>query len=197
MVCEANWKDRLAYATFWMALLAVVAILLGSCNQGAQGKGDGGPPPPPYECEYEEEEYNDTLDEANFVNILPVLGGNHHICGELYHWGQGNDGDVDTFYFFMNPTQGQETLFINFVVESDPQVIPKVRLSRTIYDINGQPTGDYEVLGIFYGDPSSLVVLDFPLKYEDLTHNDLFVELTAAAPYPVGIFDYKIDYWSF
>ena len=127
MVCEANWKDRLAYATFWMALLAVVAILLGSCNQGAQGKGDGGPPPPPYECEYEEEEYNDTLDEANFVNILPVLGGNHHICGELYHWGQGNDGDVDTFYFFMNPTQGQETLFINFVVESDPQVIPKDR----------------------------------------------------------------------
>jgi len=177
--------------------VALGSILLLGCDSGVKGAGNSGGPPPPPTCDYEEIEFNDTPDSANFVNILPVLGAGNHICGDLFSWGQGIEGDIDTFYFFLNPNLGQETIYFNFVVETEFPVIPVVNLYRTIYNNTGEPTEDYEVLGIFYGDPTSLVVLDFPLEYEDLVSNDVFLELTAASPYPVGTFDYKIDYWNF
>jgi hypothetical protein len=168
-------------------LLPFVALLAICCG-GEHGDGGGNePPPPPPTPDYEEQEPNDTFTDANFITLLPVFNP-EDIGGYLT---QPNDRDF--YYFFLNLNLGDNEILVNFVVEMDPFIDPKLSLWQTIYDPLGVPTGDYQNLGLFVGVDGNLVVLDIPIPYHAFTNNDLFVVMEG---YGFGNEEYTIDFWT-
>lgn len=187
-----NKSNKVFETAGYLLTMGAILYCLAGCNpsENESSRDPGTGPPPPPVCDFEEVEPNNFSETANFVTSLPSFGENE-VCGSLV------PQDFDTFYFFLSPDAGDDEIIFNFSVETAPQVIPRVTLRRTVYDAQGNPTGGYEVLGVFYGDPGALVVLDFALEVEDLVHNDLLLELTAAFPYPDGVHAYEILYWSY
>ena len=168
-------------------LFPLILFLALSCGGKHGDKDGGGPPPPPPVPDYEEVEPNDSFDDANFITLLPSFN-TESIGGYI-----DLPDDLDYFYFFLNPVLGDDEILVNFVVETDVFIDPRLSLWQTIYDDLGVPTGDYQNLGIFVGVDGNLVVLDIPVTYHPFWNNDLFVLMEG---YGFGYEGYTIDFWT-
>jgi hypothetical protein len=176
--------------------LLCLAALLTACG-GDSSDVDVTVPDPPVEqlCDYLEIEPNNEFDEANFVDLLPVLDP-YLICGDFLFVSEEMK-DIDFYHFFLNPDPGQDTVYMNFMITTSPEVFPSIRLAQTVYDEDGFETGEYTTLGVFVGDKGFLVVLDFPVPYDFLNNNDLFVQFEGVGTQPYQPYQYEIEYWNF
>ena len=176
-------------------LLPLMFALLGCNSNSDESDGDIGPPPPPKQCEgYLEMEPNDDFDMANYVALLPALQP-ETLCGKFYDYDPFT-ADKDYFFFFLNPNPGAEEVIFNFVVKTEDDVVPAAYLYQTIYDELGVPQ-DHQQLGIFYGVPGELVVLDFHVPYHFLDNNDLYLRVDGIYPTDFIEKEYSVQYWNF
>ena len=173
----------------WFSLLLLLAASCSQGQTGANGGNGGGDPPTPPTYDYDEVEFNDTFNSAQFITLLP-------------QWYQENIGgildlpdDLDYYYFFLNPNLGQDEVMVNIMVETDPFIAPRVSLYQTIYDTLGAPTGDYQLIGTYVGVDGNLIILDVPIPYHSFTNNDLYLLLEGYGP--LNVYEgYVIDFWS-
>tara|TARA_R110000822_G_scaffold252247_2_gene378935 strand:- start:434 stop:1030 length:597 start_codon:yes stop_codon:yes gene_type:complete len=193
MLNKSNLKEKVTFMLGYTAVMALIMWALMGCappedNNGGDDPGTG-PPPPNSDCDYTEMEINNTPDASNFITNLPSLG-NQKICGNL------SNTDTDVFYFFFDLAPWEVAIKLSFWLQTDPSVVPKGRLLRTIYNSNGAPTGTYDVVGTFVGTPGSLLVLGNVLPYDMLTQNDVFMELSLTSSSPGGNFPYTVSFWN-
>ena len=176
------------------SLVAMLLVLGYSCNDTVStiGDGDPPPPPPPPAYDYNEQEPNDTLVDAQAITILPMwnpedIGGTFLI-----------PKDSDCYWFFLAPPAGVTQLNFNMLLETDPILLPKVRMYQTIYDDFGDPAG-YTLIGTWVGLDGDLVILDVEVPYDNLTNNDLFIKLDpwgGLIDVPLPDDTYVIDFWT-
>jgi len=172
-------------------LLSLFLLLAAACggDSGGNGGNGGGEPPDPPVYDYDEVEFNDSFEDAQFITLLP-------------QWDQENIGgtidlpdDLDYYYFFLNPNLGQDEVRFNVMVETDVFIAPRVSLYQTVYDSLGTPTGEYQLIGTYVGVNGNLIILDVPIPYHSFTNNDLFLLLEAYSPIN-GYEGYVIDFWA-
>lgn len=176
------------------SVLLLAFSCTGSINDKVDDGGDDGGDPP-ITCEgFYEIEPNDTEEDANFVGLLPQLQP-VNLCGTFFDY-EPNDLHLDYYYFFLNPNPGVEEVMINIALITEDTVVPTIKLLQTVYDEQGNPI-DYTSLGIFFGQPGSLVILDFPIPYDFLTNNDLFLRVEGIYPSDYIEKKYKLQYWNF
>ena len=178
------WNQGLALAT---------GLLLCGCTierVDSDGGGDVDDPPTPCDGQYEVEP-NDTPRDANYLGWLPVLSP-ETACGDYMPF--AGVKDVDHFFFYLNPKPGVTTVKVNLSILTDPQATPVLKLSQSLYDTFGNPTGDYFYLGTFYGQDGELLVIDFPVAYDFLYKNDLFLEVSGLFS-SASVPQYEIQYW--
>ena len=178
------WKQGLALGG---------GLLLCGCTierLDSDGGGDVDDPPTPCDGQYEVEP-NDTPREANYLGWLPVLSP-ETACGDYMPF--AGVKDVDHFFFYLNPKPGVTTVKVNLSILTDPQATPVLKLSQSLYDTFGNPTGDYFYLGTFYGQDGELLVIDFPVAYDFLYKNDLFLEVSGLFS-SASVPQYEIQYW--
>jgi hypothetical protein len=172
-------------------------LLAGSCGDSlihVDDKGKGPPDPPSIDCDLHEHEPNSTFGEANFVGTLPILGENT-LCGEFTNISV-DITDRDFLYLFLNPPPKSEEVYVTFIVETDALVFPSIRLWQTVYDKFGTPTGQYSLLGVFYGNNGILFVPDFSIPYSFLDNNDLFVQIEASSTLISSSHEYTLEYFT-
>ena len=190
-------KNVIKIAGVYFLILVLVAAF--GCSQSkpilSDGDGDDDCDDPPIEdCDFKETEPNDIFDNANFVDLLPVLQS-YTFCGAFEDIDLGIT-DNDFLYFFLNPSPGDTEILINLIVETDTDVSPSLRLWQTVYDNLGEPTGTYQSLGTFFGSDGMLVILDFPIPFDFMTNNDLFVQLEAVGTLPLSYHEYTMEYYT-
>ena len=186
-------KNLLAISISLLFLTGVIGI---GCFQGETLPSDDNDDEEPNNpCDITEVEINDSFDTANFIDILPVLNP-ALVCGvfedvDLYSTSE------DFFFFFLNPTPGDTEILINLVVEAqDNSVVPVIHLWQTMYDDLGNKTGAYQPKGSFFGNNGMLVILDYPIPYDFIQHNDLFVQLEAIITHPLVDPTYTMEYFT-
>ena len=181
-------------------LMCAIA-LLASCGRTTATIDTGPPAPPPdptLNCGIFEIEPNDEFFTSQFIDVLPAIPTNELVCGYLSPAGE----DIDTYYFPLAPNAGATQVIFNLVLTCDLDVLPVVELLQMIHDI-GAPTFDpgappvYESLGTFFGAPGVLTILNWPVPYDFLNQNNLFVRVTGLST----SFDatdklYKLDYFT-
>ena len=180
----------------WAYSLAFSVLLAFSCNKTVvvAGGDDGGGEDPPFVCEgFMEMEPNDVEEAANYVGLMPELQP-VSICGTFFDY-EPNDLHLDYYHFFLNPIVGAEEVMLNVVLQTEETVVPAIRLLQTVYDDQGN-TVDYTSLGIFYGVAGELVILDFPIPYNFLTNNDLYLRVEGIYPPDYIEKNYKLEYWN-
>ena len=180
----------------WAYSLAFSVLLAFSCNKTviSAGGGDAGGGDPPYVCEgFMEMEPNDVEEAANYVGLMPELQP-VAICGTFFDY-EPNDPHLDYYRFFLNPIVGADMVMLNVVLQTEETVVPAIRLLQTVYDEQGN-TVDYTSLGIFFGEPGELVILDFPIPYDFLTNNDLYFRVEGIYPPDYIEKNYKLEYWN-
>ena len=184
-------NTTLAYCVASCLLLLAV-----SCDSSVDSVGDDdGNQEPPIECEgFHEMEPNDTEEDANFVGLLPHLQPTS-LCGTFFDY-EPFDQHLDYYYFFLNPNSGAEEVMINISLTTEDSVVPAIRFLQTVYDEQGNAI-DYNSLGIFFGTPGELVILDFPIPYDFLTNNDLYLRVEGIYPPDYIEKKYKLQYWNF
>ena len=169
--------------------------LLSSCGGGISSNSDNDPPPPdPTEdCDILELEPNDDFFNAQFIDVLPSIPTNPIVCGNFFPVG----GDIDNYYFPLAPNPGVTNLLLTLIIDTDFDVVPVVELLQTIYDPLGAPTGTYQSLGTFFGAEGVLILLDWPVPYDLLNQNDLFIRVTGL-PAPPSPFEklYQLEYFT-
>ena len=179
-------------------IYSVLCVLLvcscGDSSVHVDDKVEGPPNPPSLECDLSEFEPNNTFEEANFVGTLPMLGKNT-LCGEFNNVSV-EMMDREFIYFFLNPPPRAPEVFVTLIVETDATLFPSIRLWQTVYNKFGEPTGQYTLLGIFFGKNGLLFVPDFPVPYSFLDNNDLFVQLEAPSPIPFSSHNYTLEYFT-
>ena len=175
-----------------------VLLLAFSCTGSVNDKvddGGGGGGDPPFECEgFLEIEPNDTEELANYVGLMPHLQP-ENICGTFFDY-EPFDQHLDYYYFFLNPNPGAEHVMLNIALTTDETVVPAIRFLQTVYDDQGNPV-DYNNLGIFFGIPGSLVILDFCIPYDFLESNDLYMRVEGIYPPDYIEKKYKLQYWNY
>jgi len=180
----------------YFLILALIAAF--GCSQGttvpSDDDDDDCDDPPIEDCYFEETEPNGTFGDANFVDLLPVLGS-YTFCGDFEDIGI-DITDTDFLYFFLNPNPGDTEILINLIVETDTDITPTIHLWQTVYDALGEPTDTYQSLGTFFGSDGMLLILDFPIPFDFMTNNDLFVQLEAAGTLPLSYHEYTMEYYT-
>ena len=152
---------------------------------------DPGPPPPPIpECE-QEIEPNDHFAIADFLGVLPVVAP-EMVCGDMYIW---PPHDADVFFLYLSAPEFVEEMYVSIVVSTDLDTTPKINLYQTIYDGNGNPTEDYQLIGQYIQGPGLLFVDEAVVPHHPLENNDLFIVLEAFGD-PYHIAEYELEYWS-
>ena len=171
------------------SLVALLLVWAHSCNGTLSTIDDDGdpPPPPPPSCD-QELEPNDYFTQATFVDVFPVSPPDK-ICGSLPFF------DTDFFYFYLSPASPVTEIYVSVVIVTDPDATLKLSLFQTVYDSDGYPTGAYTMLGQFVDGPGMVFVNSFPVPYDMMMNNDLFMtveDLSLSFPYP----EYELEYWS-
>lgn len=140
-------------------------------------------------CENHEWEPNDDFFQADFITVLPTFTEE---CIE----GLITSQYVDYFLFFLvPPSMDTEVVEVSLSVEIlNEFTTPKVTFYQTEYDKEGNPTGGYTRLGEFIGADGWLLISNWPVRYDFLERNNLYVKLEAFAP-PGVVADYKISVW--
>jgi len=198
MLNKSNVREKAVFLLGYTLVMGLIMLALMGCssseddNSGGDDPGTGPPPPPPWTgCDFPETEFNDTWQTPNFVTTLPIIG-EQQICGEIT-----GATDVDNFYFFLSPEQGQETVPINFYVETAPETITDMKLVRPLYNKHGQPTGDYDVIWYAISWEGEILIVDLDLEYDDTLLFDLILEIRqlpfSATSEP---HEYTINFWS-
>ena len=85
----------------------------------------------------------------------------------------------------------------NLVLETDPSIMPKIKLYHSKYNAEGEVTG-YKHLGTWVGEDGYLTILNFDVEYNFFTNNDLFIELTpwiGLRDTPLPDDSYLLDFW--
>mgnify|MGYP004451497501 FL=1 len=173
-----------------MKKLALILFLLVSCNDSKSTDTGGGGPVDPYaDCDKVELEPNDQHDEANFLDIFPVTSP-EVVCGDL------TNNDSDYYYIFLDPSYPPPVFFLSVLLRTDPEVVPVIKLSQSVYDPLGSPTGQHQTIGVFYGEQGILFFEDFPVTHMHLVKNDLFIEVGSASPL-FNKHEYELEYWNF
>jgi len=108
---------------------------MGSCGGSNSGGDGGGDPPDPPTYDYVENEPNNTLEDAQFITVLPTFTLKN-IGGTLWL-----PQDADCYAFFLSPPRGDSEVIFNVALETDPILNPKIRLYQTVVDETGTPTG--------------------------------------------------------
>jgi len=176
-------------------LIILVGIAILGCTQGTTVGHDDDcddPPPPPPSYDYEEDEPNDTLEEAQFITLLPVYSS------EEIHGTFWLPYDADCYSYFLNPPLGAEQIWFHFVLECDPTVNPKVKAWQTIYDDFGTEQG-HQLLGTWVASDGQLVVLDLFVPYDSFYNNDLLLEIIPWAGLrdtPLIDDEYILEFWT-
>jgi hypothetical protein len=150
----------------------------------------GPPPPPPVECE-QEVEANDSFLTADFLGIFPIISP-ETVCGDMSIW---PPHDVDFFFFYLIAPEFVEEMRVSFVVTTDLNATPKIKLYQTVYDQLGNPTGEYQLVGFFVQGPGLLYVDQAVIPHNPFENNDLFVVLEAEGD-PYHIAEYELEFWS-
>lgn len=181
----------------WCAL--GILLLAFSCNSSVDNGVDHGDDDdcgePPKDCEgFWEMEPNDVEEDANYVAIMPHLQPTN-ICGTFFDY-ESDDQHLDYYYFFLNPPPGADVVMLNIALTTKEDVVPAIRLLQSVYDDQGN-TVDYTSLGEFYGALGQLVILDFPVPYDFLTSNDLYLRVEGIYPSDYIEKEYKLQYWNF
>ena len=153
---------------------------------------DPGPPPPPPipECD-QEVEPNDSFLDADYLGVFPI-NTPESVCGDMYIW---PPHDADVFFLFLSAPELVEEIHVNIVVSTDMYTTPKVNLYQTIYDDNGNPTEEYELIGQYIQGPGLLVIQEAAIPHDPIHNNDLFIVLEAFGD-PYHIAEYEMEYWS-
>jgi hypothetical protein len=156
------------------------------------------PPDPTLDCDVFEIEPNDEFFTAQFIDVLPAIPTNELVCGYLSPAG----ADIDTYYFPLAPNPEATQVIFNLIVTCDLDVLPVVELLQMIHDV-GAPAFDpgappvYESLGTFFGAPGVLTILDWPVPYDFLNQNNLFVRVTGLSTSTDNMNKlYKLDYFT-
>ena len=190
-------KDNLLSTILIGITLLCLAFLISGCGGGVtkiEGNNPSDPPPDPtLDCDVFEIEPNDDFFTPQFVDVLPSFPTNPLLCGYLSPAGT----DIDTYYFPLAPNTGVTQVIFTLQITSDLNVVPVVELLQTIYDALGVPTGTHQSLGTFFGAAGILNVIDWPVPYDFMTHNDLYVRVTGL-PVLTTTEDtlYKLDYFT-
>ena len=187
-----KYKPRVASILF---LLLVSMWMLGvACNQNSapsHGHDDGDDPPAPPSYDYEEQEPNDDLWNAQWITVLPVwdsetIQGNHWL-----------PVDLDCYWFFLDPPLGVKSVSFNLMLETDSSLLPKIKLWQTIFDGGGVAIG-HQLKGTWVGEDGYLAILNFEVEYDFFTNNDLLIEVIpwgGLRDTPLADDTYLIDFW--
>lgn len=177
-----------------MKLVLCFALLqiMGSCGGGSSGGDGGGDPPDPPTYDYVENEPNNTLEDAQFITVLPTFAL-QNIGGTLWV-----PQDTDCYAFFLSPPIGDSEVNFNIALETDPILNPKIRLYQTVVDDTGTPTG-YQLLGTWVGLDGELGIFDFEVPYDAFYNNDLLLKLEGwggLMDVPLPDDTYTLEFWS-
>ena len=166
----------------------LLPLLLACGSDGpSNNTGDEEPPSPPT-FDYEEDEPNNTLANAQFIQLLPEYDKK-----DIHGYLSAPDG-ADCFYFFLNPVPGDDELLLSFNVDMTWYTTPKVTLYQTIYDELGEETGEYLQVGTFVGEEGYVEVTAYPIEYDFFRRNDLFFVLEGFGD---GFDEYVIEFFTF
>ena len=133
---------------------------LASCgSDGPSNNNEEVEPPAPPIYDYEEDEPNNTLINANFITALPS-------DMQTVHGFISPPDGADCFYFFLNALPGDTEIHLTFRVDMTYYTTPKVTLYQTMYDELGAVTGEYRQIGTFVGEESFLGVIQWPIPYD-------------------------------
>jgi len=174
-----------------VALGIVLSIIISGCG-GSSVPSDGpGEPPEPPEYDYTEQEPNNNLGAAQTITVLPkydsrTIQGNHWL-----------PADTDCYWFFLDPPLGVDTISFNLVLETDLDLLPKIKLWQTTYDITGTPTG-HILRGTWVGENGYLFIDDFEVSYLAGVEDDLIIELipwNGLKDTPLIDDQYLLDFW--
>ena len=176
-------------------VVASLIVFAFSCNSGdISSAGEIGDdcddPPDPHFCT-QELEPNDHFDEANFIDVLPILS-TETVCGDLFLY---PPHDADTFHYYISLPEHVIKTPISIVITTDVETTPKLRMFQTIHDSLGNPTGNYMLLGQWVQDTGMLFVDSFMVPHDILMNNDLYMVVEAHGP-PYHLAEYKLEYWS-
>jgi len=178
------WKQSMALG---------LCLLVGSCVPDHSHSDGGGGWEPPKPCEgFSEFEPNDDHEYATYLGNLPVLSP-ETVCGDWVTYPLTQD-DTDYYYFFLNPAPGVTQISFNMSISTDYDATPALKLQQTLYDPNGEPSGYYQTLGVFYGSDGELLVFDFPITYDFYNKNDLFLCVEGIYPGTIAP-EYEINFW--
>ena len=190
MMFISEVKDKFKY-------LFMCVLLATSCGDSTTIVGndddDDDPPPPPSFCDgFYEYEPNNLFEEANFVDILPILSPNN-ICAvadviDLQHGG-------DVFYFALQPTHNSSYIETNWVLDIEEDVLPYIEFYQSYYNSDGT-VKDINLIGTFFGEHGRLEVLNFTVEYEFLVKRDLYVVVKGIIPLPLKSYPYELNYWN-
>jgi len=139
------------------------------------------------------------LSNANFGGSLPTLTV-EKICGELFITTPAQcahcSNDNDAFLFLIDPSvHPSPSISCSFRLETDSNIVVRLKLYQTIFDDGGHPTGSYNVLGDFYSSEGEIVVLDWLIPYDIVMQRDLYVIVEGAGGL-MGFYDYELEYWN-
>jgi hypothetical protein len=181
--------------------LLIPILFVAACGQTTVSTNNDpptAPPDPTLDCDVFEIEPNDEFITAQFIDVLPATPTNELVCGYLSPAG----ADIDTYYFPLAPNPEATQVIFNLIVTCDLDVLPVVELLQMIHDV-GAPAFDpgappvYESLGTFFGAPGVLTILDWPVPYDFLNQNNLFVRVTGLSTSTDNMNKlYKLDYFT-
>ena len=170
----------------------VLSFIMSGCG-GSSVPSDGpGDPPDPPEYDYTEQEPNNSLEQAQFLTVLPV-SNTENLLGDFFSSAE----DMDCYAFFLNPSRGSESTLFNFTVATDTIINPRVKLWQTIVNDKGIPTG-HQLLGTWVSTNGNLVALDVEIPYDEFYNNDLIMEIKpfGGPGDPGARLTYILNFWS-
>ena len=163
-----------------------LSLLLASCGNGNNGHDT--PEPPAAECSFIESEPNNSLDDANYVGLMPVVDS-EAICG------RGWKEDSDNYHFFLNPPFSVGNVQLSFFIKTK-DAIPTVSLYQTEYGPVGDPR-HYKPIGVFFGNEyGQLGVYKIQIPYHYKNANDLYIAINFIGDISKQV-PYKFEYWSY
>jgi len=171
--------------------LLILLLTTGACTVEKVVDDGGGDPPDPPSYDYEEQEPNDDLWTAQGITVLPVWNS-ETIQGQ--HW---LPVDTDCYWFFLEPPLGVDRVVFNLLLETDPSLLPKIRLWQTRFNTAGVAIG-HQLKGTWVGQDGLLSILNFDVEYDFFTNNDLLIELIpwgGIRDTPLADDTYLIDFW--
>ena len=137
-------------------------------------------------CENHEWEPNDEFFQSDYITVLPTF---NETCVE----GLISAEEEDIFEFFLVPPYPVTTMDVFFSLEVlSEYTTPKITLYQEDKSDGG---GTFIRVGEFVGEPGYLLIDGWPVLYDHIKFNDVYVVVEAFAP-PGVVTEYKLNTWS-